>query len=98
MRRYTAVGVVALLLVGCTSQNAERNLLVACQGYASTLTTLAALRGSGKLTDEQVDTVNSLRPSLNAICEQDEYDDPKAALDIVQDGMFVLIQTERGAQ
>lgn len=97
--RYKHIFLVAVLTVtACTTISPEKQVLVACQGYASTLTILAARRAAGKLTDTQVDLINILRPGLNKICLDGNFSDPSVAYDIVQDSMFKLIQVERGSQ
>lgn len=86
----------SLILAACTAMSPTRQVLIACQGYASTLTALAATRAAGRLTDVQVGLVDILRPGLNKICLDGNFSDPVVALDLVQDGMFKLIQMERG--
>ncbi len=94
--KHLALAIVLIATACATSP--ERQVLVACQGYASTLTILAARRTAGKLTDTQVTLVNILRPGLNKICLDEDFSDPTVAYDLVQDGMFKLIQVERGSQ
>ena len=89
---------VVIALAGCATTSPARQVLVACQGYASTLTVLAARRAAGKLSDTQVELVNILRPGLNKICLDGNFTDPTVAYDLVQDGMFRLIQLEVSSQ
>lgn len=96
LKSLALAGVLAL--AACASTNPAQQVLVACQGYASTLTVLAARRAAGKLTDSQVEVVNILRPGLNEICEDGTFSDPSIAYDLVQDGMFKLIQMEVSSQ
>ena len=88
----------SLILAACATIDPARQVLVACQGYASTLTVLAARRAAGKLSDTQVELVNILRPGLNKICLDGNFTDPTIAYDLVQDGMFRLIQMEAASQ
>ena len=99
-RQLLTASVLLLLLPGalCTTMNPARQVLVACQGYASTLTVLAARRAAGKLSDTQVTLVDILRPGLNKICLDGNFTDPTVAYDLVQDGMFRLIQLEVATQ
>ena len=97
--RYKHLALIAVLaLTACATIDPARQVLVACQGYASTLTVLAARRAAGKLSDTQVILVNTLRPSLNEICLDGNFTDPTVAYDLVQDGMFRLIQLEVASQ
>lgn len=89
---------VVIFLSACATLSPSRQVLVACQGYASTLTILAARRAAGKLTETQVILVNTLRPGLNKICLDEDFSDPITALDLVEDGMFKLIQMEVSTQ
>jgi len=89
---------VVIALAGCTTTSPARQVLVACQGYASTLTVLAARRAAGKLSDTQVTLVDTIRPGLNKICLDGNFTDPTVAYDLVQDGMFRLIQLEVSSQ
>ncbi len=93
-----SVLILSLTAALCTTLSPARQVLVACQGYASTLTVLAARRAAGKLSDSQVELVNILRPGLNEICLDGNFTDPTTAYDLVQDGMFRLIQLEVSSQ
>lgn len=97
-RLLTAAVLSILVLSACTTINPARQVLVACQGYASTLTVLAARRAAGKLSDAQVSIVDILRPGLNKICLDGNFSDPTVAYELVQDGMFRLIQLEVSSQ
>ena len=97
--RIAAVALfLAIVISACATTSPARQVLVACQGYASTLTVLAARRAAGKLSDTQVELVNILRPGLNEICLDGNFTDPTVAYDLVQDGMFRLIQLEVSSQ
>jgi len=97
--RIAAVALfLAIVISACATTSPARQVLVACQGYASTLTVLAARRAAGKLSDTQVELVNILRPGLNKICLDGNFTDPTIAYDLVQDGMFRLIQMEAASQ
>jgi len=100
MHRLLTAAAILLLTTGalCSTISPARQVLVACQGYASTLTVLAARRAGGKLSDTQVELVNILRPGLNEICLDGNFTDPTTAYDLVQDGMFRLIQMEVSTQ
>ena len=98
MRLKHLVLVIVLAATACATTNPARQVLVACQGYASTLTVLAARRAAGKLSDTQVTLVDALRPGLNEICLEGNFTDPTMAYDLVQDGMFKLIQLEVSSQ
>ena len=88
----------SIAIAACATGSPARQILVACQGYASTLTILAARRAAGKLSDSQIDIVNILRPGLNKICMDGNFTDPAMAYNLVQDSMFKLIQLEVSSQ
>ena len=90
--------IAVLAITACATVSPARQVLVACQGYASTLTVLAARRAAGKLSDAQVTLVDVIRPGLNKICLDGNFTDPTIAYDLVQDGMFRLIQMEVSSQ
>lgn len=98
LTRKPIVLAAIIFLSACASISPARQVLVACQGYASTLTVLAARRAAGKLTDPQVELVNIIRPGLNEICLDGNFTDPTTAYDLVQDGMFKLIQMEASSK
>ncbi len=95
---------IALLLAGslvlsaCATISPARQVLVACQGYASTLTVLAARKAADKLSETQISLVDALRPGLNKICMDGNFSDPSVAYNLVQDSMFKLIQLEVSSQ
>ena len=93
-----SVLILSLTAALCETTSPARQVLVACQGYASTLTVLAARRAAGKLSDAQVTLVDVIRPGLNKICLDGNFTDPTVAYDLVQDGMFRLIQLEVSSQ
>jgi hypothetical protein len=70
MRHLTpAIALAALLgLSACASGNVSQQaqLASACQGYASTLATLALNKDS--LSDSEVQSVNDVRSVVNPIC------------------------------
>ena len=94
MRRCIPIA-LALLLAGCAGFSAEKSLLVACQGYASTLTTLASQKAAGKLDASEIATVDAVRPALNTICLDGTWTNATTALDAVESAMFTLIQMEQ---
>ena len=94
MRCWIPIAFLALFLTACAGLSAEKQLLVACQGYASTLTTLAGFKAAGKLGAQEIASVDALRPSLNIICLDGNWTNASAALDIVEDAMFQLIILE----
>ncbi|KKK94951.1 hypothetical protein LCGC14_2677670 [marine sediment metagenome] len=85
---------LVLVLSACTNLSPARQVLVACQGYASTLTVLAARKAAGRLSLSQIELVNTLRPGLNTICLEGKFTDPTVAYNLVQDSMFKLIEVE----
>lgn len=89
--RILFVILAGLFLSGCTG-NPERGLLIACQGYASVLASLAAAKVRGQLNTSEIATVDSLRPSLNAICIDGSYTDVNAASILVETSMWRLLE------
>jgi hypothetical protein len=93
LRRAGVLIVVVAALAGCASQDPRVSLLQTCDAYAAALRSTAAAAARGRLTDEQVRTVNEIRHSLNPICEQPPATNAAAAvvLDSVQQGLETLV-------
>lgn len=87
---------LVLVLGGCPS-SPEKSLAVACQGYASTLSSLGVAKARGQLSESDIVIVEAARPPLNAICLQDDYTDPISARTAVEAEMWRLIQIEGDA-
>lgn len=85
---------VLALFLGACATNPEMRILQACQGYASTLSSLAVAKTRGQLSTDEILAVDALRPSLNRICIDGDYADPFIARQIVQDAMIELIRIE----
>jgi len=98
---------IALALSACAgggqSLTPRQQLLATCDAYSSTLTTLASLRASGKLTEDQIQSVNNARRVLNPICQDGRPLDGtteqiKAALRRVEAELFRLQNIRQEAQ
>lgn len=90
---------VLFLTTGMTcAENPERALAVACQGYASTLTSLAVAKARGQLSEAQIATVDQARPGLNAICLDGEWTNPVEARTAVEAAMWQLILVQKEVQ
>lgn len=74
MRKQLAVlFLVPFLLAACAPGSdahikAYKSVILACEGYATSLTILAQFRDAGKLSDEQIETINFSRPIARSIC------------------------------
>ena len=85
---------LVLILVGCFNASPEKSLAVACQGYASTLSSLAVAKARDQLSGGDIAAVDAARPTLNAICLEDDWTDPVAARSAVEAAMWQLIMIE----
>ncbi len=85
---------LVLVLAGCFNASPEKSLAVACQGYASTLSSLGVAKARGQLSESDIAIVDATRPTLNAICLEDDFQDPVAARTAVEAEMWRLIQIE----
>ncbi len=94
---------VILFLVSCTNAGSfslfnsgplasYKAVLTACSGYATTLTVLALHKRQGKMSVEQIGSVDVARALGNSVCDRDEPPlDISEALDIIEDVAFELL-------
>jgi hypothetical protein len=71
--------------------NLEQMAFLSCQGYATSLRTLAALRRNGRLSEDQIRTVDDVRPVLNTACAQPPSDATAETI-VTQTARLVAIQ------
>ncbi len=90
----TVAFALVLILGGCFNASPEKSLAVACQGYASTLSSLGVAKARGQLSESDITTVDAARLPLNAICLEDDWTDPVTARAAVEAAMWKLIQIE----
>ena len=108
-RSIVGAAVVALALSGCSltggavseRQAVYNNLSDACQAYASALRVTAVANAGGKLSAEQVLTVDTARAVINPVCDGPAPIDPLAisiALSTIQTSLYeiVLLSNEVG--
>lgn len=99
---YTLLcGVMLLSLSACAAltgpQASVKGLISACNGYASTLTTLAVANMNGQLSKGQVDTINQVNAIVKPLCTAPSMDQNQAqAISEVQSAMIKLatVQTQ----
>lgn len=89
--------VFPILLAACATSTLER-VTVACNGYAATLNSLTAYKMAGKLSAEQIATIDTWEPLLTEACTGDPKTVTADILDQIDEAMFALIQVERNAK
>lgn len=93
---FLAAVSAAFLLAGCASGiSLQENLQIACRAYAASLTSLAGFRATGRLSDQQVATVEAWRPTLNEACNGD-VENREDLIGLVEAGVIsmIFIETE----
>ena len=85
---------LALVVFACTPSLQQAGL-TACEAYNTSLSALAGYRQAGKLSDEQITTVNTWRPILNEACSEPVT---RETLDAIERGLFALITIEEAVQ
>ena len=68
-------------------------LLLGCRAYEGTLTTLAAYRKADRLSEDQIRTVDRVRPVLNDACTG-EVENASQLLGVVESGLVELMFVE----
>jgi hypothetical protein len=71
-------------------------LLVTCRAWDTTLRSLAGYRAQGKLSKEDVATVEQWRPVLNQSCQSNQADIP-AALNAAEQALQQIVIVEQAA-
>ena len=69
--RYIAPFLI-VFLVGCAALSLADRAYVACAGYESVLSSLAAHKAAGRLTDGMIRTVDAVRPVATGVCTAPE--------------------------
>lgn len=98
MNRFVlAAASAAFLLAGCaaSSVSLQENLQIACRAYAASLTSLAGFRAAGRLSEQQVATVEQWRPTLNEACSGN-VENTDDLIGLVEAGVIsmIFIETE----
>lgn len=99
MKKLLILPLALFLLSGCETlglnngPNLQEQLLITCKGYSATLTSLAGFRQAGKLSENQIQTVDELRPSLNEACSSN-VESTSELVTIVESGLLKLLFVE----
>lgn len=91
-----AAASAAFLLAGCASSvSLQENLQISCRAYAASLTSLAGFRAAGRLSEQQVATVEQWRPTLNEACSGN-VENTDDLIGLVEAGVIsmIFIETE----
>ena len=88
---------VLLFVIAACASTTEDKIVVACQTYASSLSTLAVAKAAGDLSDAQIATVNDVRAILNPICQEGRWSNADVALSAVEQGIVRLAQVKGGS-
>lgn len=77
----------AFILSACAVTNgtwdSDKSAIQACRGYTNTLVVLANYKAADKLTEAQIDTVDSTIDIVGPICQAEDIPDTQEAVDIV---------------
>lgn len=87
MKPFLILAVASLALAACGTTT-EDKIVAACQGYASTLQTLATIKDD--LSEKQIATVEKVRTGVNPICLEGQWSDAGTALNAVEQGVLDL--------
>lgn len=86
----------ALLLGACTTQARFTGIADACDVYAASLESLAALNTAGKLSLAQIATVDLVRIGANAVCSGAAPATDYAAFQKVTGATLAILQIQKG--
>lgn len=90
-------GVLALsACAGTAETRATDSLAIACDTYATTLDTLAPLKGAGKLSANNIAIVDKANSYVKPVCGSGSVVDPAQAISLVNQAI-TLVNTIRGA-
>ena len=100
MKALASLAMIGLLMGGCAAidspEKARARTVLACDGYARTLSTLAVYRQNDRLTASQISKVDAARPFFNAACDESAEPVGPATLDTMEAMLLemAMIQTE----
>jgi len=101
VRSAAVLLVAAGMLSACGyfgSQAPEKSLIAACDAYGTSLDALTGFRAAGRLSAEQVATVDAIRPEANALCSGNLPADEASAVAKVDAAAARLTAVLQGAQ
>jgi hypothetical protein len=87
---------VAQLSGGSNATDPAYQLLVTCRAWDTTLRSLAGYRAQGKLTADQVATVDQWRPTLNYACSSGDVN-PATSLDAAEKALQQMVLIDQSA-
>lgn len=97
MKRLAAV-CLALALVACAAVSTERNLQIACENYAESISVLSIQNALGNLSKKTQDNVDLIVLTVGPICSGENADlSPSAALTRVEAALVTLLAARRDA-
>lgn len=84
---------LAVLLTACANPGPsyQRQLQIACAGYANVLDGLAARNELGLLSGRSQDRVDGAVYIIAPICEQETAPDPQSALRTVESALIIML-------
>lgn len=91
----TLLFMTACSTLGVTNWSPEKARIIGCSSYAGALTTLAGYRMAGKLSTEEVATVDQWRTVLNPICTAETAPTTTSLLDTLEQGVIALITLQK---
>ena len=100
MKRLALSLALVAFLGGCqtiSKLNAAEAVILACEGYFSSMTVLTAFANERRLTGNQIAVINRVRPFLMEIClNTPSITDPHAALDRIRALMVDILVVQHG--
>jgi hypothetical protein len=100
MKVIASLAMIGMLMSGCAAidspEKARARTVLACDGYARTLSTLSVYRQKDRLTPAQIRSVDQARPFFNEACDRDAEPVGPATLDKMEAMLLdmAMIQTE----
>lgn len=92
MRKIFALPLI-LFVFACTTP--AQDGLIACNAYDGALRALAGYRQAGKLSEQDIATVDRWRPVLNEACSQPISSE---TLSVIEQGLFAMIEIQEDAR
>jgi predicted transglutaminase-like cysteine proteinase len=81
---------------GAAAKDPQLQLLTLCRAYDETLKALTPLRASGQLSPSAVSTINDVRPTMNATCQN--HDISTGALSSLEGNLHKIMTVEQQAK
>lgn len=101
--RYT-FAFLLVFLVACApegiseDQHRKNAWVVACEGYANALATLATARRQGQLSQDIIDRVDVWRERINPICQADAPPEREQTMHLLDQAVYELVSIAKNLE